>query len=172
MPGTCPGVFGQDTGQGVPGGALQCSRGAWLQDSEGETAGRREGLSLCPCTGVWFAGCTLSQSPATGVAPHSCSLLSALCRVVEASTLQQERLQAIAVSPCSASPCPQAITCSIRGRHQRGGGRRCSATGRGSLMRTQNGPCQCVPVGAPPGVSEPAWLDCTLETGTEQATGS
>lgn len=45
--------------------------------------------------------CWLHTVPVTCHWCHSSQLLSALCRVVEASTLQQERLQAIAVSPCS-----------------------------------------------------------------------
>lgn len=45
--------------------------------------------------------CWLHTVPVTCRWCHPSLLLSALCRVVEASTLQQERLQAIAVSPCS-----------------------------------------------------------------------
>lgn len=117
--------------------------------------------------------CWLHTVPVTCRWCHSSQLLSALCRVVEASTLQQERLQAIAVSVLTSpghhlqhtgqTPAGRRVQVQVLS-HRPGVSR--------SLMRTQNGPCQCVPVGAPPGVSEPAWLGCTLETGTEQATGS
>lgn len=56
------------------------------------------------CVPQCLVGC-LHTVPVTCHWCHSSQLLSALCRVVEASTLQQERLQAIAVSPCSGQ-CP------------------------------------------------------------------
>lgn len=96
------GIWAGQGGQGVHGGAVW-ARGAWFRGGHGEgekAAGGREEFSLCPCA---VSGSLVAQCPHSPAARtlHCFSLLS--CRVVEASTLQQERLQAIAVSPlCSA----------------------------------------------------------------------
>lgn len=70
--------------------------------AEGRGGSRREepGLCLCALSGSTMSPFTRLHSPHLSVwatALHSFSLLS--CRAVEANTLQQERLQAIAVSP-------------------------------------------------------------------------
>lgn len=97
------GCVSQGVWAGVPGGAVRVSS-SWLLGGEGRgesswREGRVQPLSGCF---VWFGGGTMSPftrtSPPRGRLRSSpLSLLS--CRVVEASTLQQERLQAIAVSP-------------------------------------------------------------------------
>lgn len=161
-------------GQG-PRGARRsrAARGARLQGSEEEPGGEREGLSLFLCTTV---SCLLAAR-CPGDLPLVSLLTAALCSLQgrggqhpsagEAAGHRGESL----LRP--ASPCPQVVTRSTRGRCQRGGGcRGAGDTEQGvssSRTRTQNGPCQCVPVEALLGLS---WLGCTVETRTEQATGS
>uniref|UniRef100_U3KHM4 Paralemmin-1 n=1 Tax=Ficedula albicollis TaxID=59894 RepID=U3KHM4_FICAL len=80
----CPGGFGQDRGQGVPDARV----GRRKQPVEGKGSAS---VRVPQCLVCW-----LHTVPVTCHWCHSSQLLSALCRVVEASTLQQERLQAIA----------------------------------------------------------------------------
>lgn len=86
------------------GGARRRCVGAALgfNAAEGSGGSRKEepGLCLCALSGSTMSPFTRLHSPHLSVratALHGFSLLS--CRAVEANTLQQERLQAIAVSP-------------------------------------------------------------------------
>lgn len=86
----------------------ECSASGRRRAGEAAASGREElGLCLCAVPGPLAAQCPHSA----GRALHGRSVLS--CRAVEASTLQQERLQAIAVSPLGRAggtwllaPCP------------------------------------------------------------------
>lgn len=95
-PPACRGVTASSTGtaasrERVPGGDVrgeECSAAGWRRAGEAAAGGRDElGLCLCAVSGTMSAFSAL----------HGRSVLS--CRAVETSTLQQERLQAIAVSP-------------------------------------------------------------------------
>lgn len=109
-PPACRGVTASSTGtaasrERVPGGDVrgeECSAAGWRRAGEA-AAGRRNELGLCLCA--------VSGTMSSFSALHGRSVLS--CRAVETSTLQQERLQAIAVSPLGRAggtwllaPCP------------------------------------------------------------------
>lgn len=138
--GACPGGFGKDRGQEVPGGAMQVV-GAWLQGSEEETAGGREGLSLCPCATV--SGLLVARCPSH--LPLVSPLTAALCSLQGRGG--QHPSAGEAAGHCGesllrpASPRPQAVTCSTWGRHQRGGGCRCRRAGAAAQPQT-GGPQQ------------------------------
>lgn len=173
----------------VPGdlsrtGAKRCLeeplRGAWLQGSKEETASRRrEGLSLCLCTTVsgWlFAHCPSHLLVVSLLTAALCSLQGRGGQHPSAGEAAGHRGESLLrpVSPCPHVPesSTAAQGADTSGEEGAGAGAQPQTRGVQQLNKDQNGPCQCVPVGALLGVSEPEWLGCTVETGTEQATGS